>query len=120
MSSIARWTYTNVATVWPVTRDRAGNLLYGQPHLLSCTWKLGGDVQRDAMGNEFVPKSTFYYEADWDAADKPQRNWYIAPRDRRSATGPFEAGAELIAEIVGYDMSMFGAAETPDWVLFTK
>ena len=117
MSSLARWTYTQPLTVWPVTYDQYGQVAYGTPYLLTGSWIAGGDKQSDPSGTEFTPNSTYYFEALDGAATIPQRDWFIRRGSLTgSATPP--ADAERIRTVKGYDMAMFGD-EIPDWMVAT-
>lgn len=119
MSSIARWSYANVATIWPASgQDEYGRPSFGAPYTVACTWADTGDTQRDEAGNEFVPKSTFWLEAEYSGV-VPACGDYIARFDLSSEQEPLFAGANPIRKVTNWDMSPFGASETPDWALFT-
>ena len=111
MSSIARWTYTNTATVKPFNgMDMWGNESYGTEYEIACTWTavdsdermMGG--QSGAGGSELILKHEVYTE---DARPK-----YM---DMILLNGATEW--EKIRERTGWDMSPF--ADTPDFKLVT-
>lgn len=122
MSTLSDWSYTNTATVWPVTTDEFGQPAYGTPYTLAATWADTGETQTDDNGSEFTPASTFWFEAEYTDVNLPQRGDYIAKFDQTSVMDPVvELGndAQQIKKVTSYDMSMFGASEIPDWEAFT-
>lgn len=110
MSSVARWSYQNTATVWPfVSRDDfTGITVYGDPYEIACTWTAGGGEQRYQNGDslEFVAKSLIWTE--------DQRPGF---RDQIEMPGGF--GRETIRAIKHYDMSALGEPASPDFELAT-
>ncbi|WP_264041538.1 hypothetical protein [Pectobacterium carotovorum] len=63
MSSLANWSYTAKATIWPLTdTDRYGKPTFGAPVVIDCDY--GGDGKRgnSNVGLEFVVKNTFWSE----------------------------------------------------------
>lgn len=63
MSSLAAWSYTAKATIWPVIdTDRYGKPTFGAPIVIDCDY--GGDGKRGNgnAGLEFVVKNTFWTE----------------------------------------------------------
>lgn len=63
MSSLANWSYTAKATIWPVIdTDRYGKPTLGAPVVIDCDY--GGDGKRGSgnLGLEFVVKNTFWTE----------------------------------------------------------
>lgn len=64
MSGVSRWSYTNVATVWPfVKKDTLnGGSQYGEPFLIECCWTAEIVQMIDEGGKEYVSKTTFYHE----------------------------------------------------------
>ncbi|KFX20801.1 hypothetical protein [Pectobacterium betavasculorum] len=63
MSSVANWSYTAKATIWPVLdTDRYGKPTFGAPVVIDCDY--GGDGKRGNgnVGLEFVVKNTFWTE----------------------------------------------------------
>lgn len=118
MSSIARWSYTSTLTIWPVTTSEFGGASYGTPYTLAGSWETGGEVQTSDSGDQFTPKSTYYFEAEDGSALIPERLWFIARGDQTASATP-TADAERIQKVGGWDMSAFGATEIPDWVIYT-
>ena len=114
MSSTASWSYTNKATVWPLTGtdDWSGQDAYGTPYLIDCTWKGSDKIKRDADGNEFVSKDIYYTESEL-----PKRKDMIAKGDQVATANPVDAGASEIQVVDEFDMSFFG--EKPDYSIFT-
>ena len=110
MSSVARWSYRNIATVWPfVSQDDAeGETIYGEPYEIACTWVAGGGEQRFQNGDqiEFVTKSLIWTE---DQRPKVQ--------DQIEMAGSY--GRETIRAIKHYDMSALGEPDSPDFELAT-
>lgn len=64
MSSIARWSYTERATVRPfVSRNGATNqVIYGEPYEIMCDFAAKAEQFRDEKGNEFVSRYLIYTE----------------------------------------------------------
>lgn len=109
MSSISRWSYQNIATVWPWlgTNDFSGVTTYGEPYEIACTWTAGGGEQRnDQQGAEFVARSLIWCE--------DQR-----PKFRDQIEMPGSYGRETIRAIKHYDMSALGEPDSPDFELAT-
>lgn len=118
MSSIARWSYKSTLTVWPVTVSEFGGMAYGTPYTLIGSWESGGEVQTSDAGDQFTPQSTYYFEAEDGSALIPEREWFIVRGDETASATPVDA-AERIKKVGGWDMTMFGANEIPDWVVYT-
>ena len=119
MSSLSNWSYTQPLTVWPLEgTDEFGQPIFGAPYILTGTWEEGGDAERDEDGTQFVPDSTYYFEAEDGSSLIPKRDSRIKRGDHTSiATPPNDA--ERIRTVGGWDMAMFGADELPDWRLMT-
>lgn len=64
MSSIARWSYKNTATVKPYLGEdqENGGTLYGDPYEIACTWAAESKQMRDATGAEFVSNYIIWSE----------------------------------------------------------
>jgi len=118
VSSLARWTYTSALTVWPSpSYDEYGQPAYADPYLLLGSWEAGGDTRTDDTGQEFVPMSTYYFEAEDESADIPKRDWFIKRGNHIAVASP-PSDAEKIKKVEGWDMSAFGV-EIPDWRIST-
>lgn len=121
MSSLARWSYTNVATVWPfVSRDpRGGTETFGAPYQIACSWISGAGRNRasavgtrtDQAGLEYLVKQTFYTE------DKRPVFRDMIARGEHAGTWQ-AAGADKVREVKEYDMSPFGEADSPDFEMY--
>lgn len=119
MSSLASWSYRAAATIWPMTgRDPYGQPTYGTPYVIACSWEEGGDTKTDANGNEFVPRSTYYFEAPRNDASIPELGWFIAVGDMTSNATPTN-DSQPIRRVGGWGAEMFGASEIPDWEINT-
>ena len=95
MSSLARWSYTATATVWPLTgRDgRSGAATFGAPAPVSCDYSTKQRRARTSQGREFEVAMTLYTERD-----------DIKPGDRvllgaSVATDPIAAGAREVMAV---------------------
>lgn len=120
MSSIARWSYKATLTVWPASSyDDYGQPTFGTPYTLTGSWIFGGDLQTDDNGNEFVSRSKYYFELADGSSLLPVREGYIMRGDITGTADPIAAGAEQIKKVNGYDSTMFGSTEIPDWVVIT-
>lgn len=121
MSNTAEWVYTNVATVYPVSRGgRYGDeIIYGAPYLIDCTFRGSNEVAKDDMGKEFVTNNVFYTELKRNGVDvqRPERGFYIAKGDTTSQSDPRVAGTDIIITVKEDDMSFFG--EEPDYEIRT-
>lgn len=118
MSRLARWSYTQTLTVWPISaHNEFGAPSFGTPYVLNGTWALGGDIQRDANGTEFVPASRYWFEAADGSATIPKRESYIKRGNHIAQASP-PNDAERIRKIDGWDVAMLHD-DTPDWVLYT-
>ncbi len=112
MSSIARWSYKNTATVKPFVSidDWSGKTVYGPEYTITCNWTADAEQAREtggqsgARGAEFVSKHIIYTE---DARPK-----YL---DLIMFDG--SDGWEEIRAVTGWDMAMFN--DTPDYKLVT-
>lgn len=118
MSSLARWTYTSMLTIWPVTYDDFSQLIYGTPYTIMGSWIVGGEVQSTADGTQFTPSSTYGFEADDGSPLIPKQNDFILRGDQTAYEDPTEINAERIKKVGGFDMTAFGN-EIPDWVIYT-
>lgn len=64
MSQTARWSYTQLVTVWwPGEKDDFGRFQWSAPEQVMCLCEQGGaDEYVDSTGQKFVPKSTYWTE----------------------------------------------------------
>lgn len=108
MSSLARWTYTNTATVYPFEGEDLfnGGVLFGDPYTIACTWETGGKLIRSAEGYEFVADMLIYTE---DARPKYRDEIVLAGHDRRMQ----------IRAVTEWDLSFFGEPDSPDYRIAT-
>lgn len=122
MSTTANWSYTALATIYPVIRGGGkwdDTIAYGTPYLIDCTWQSSNEVVKDDMGKEFVTNNVFYTELKRNGVDvqRPERGFYIAKDDTTSQSDPRVAGADIIITVKEDDMSFFG--EEPDYEIRT-
>ncbi len=108
MSSVARWSYQNTATVKPFMgrNDWNGTNTYGEPYAIACTWTAAAEQVRDQSGAEFVAKHLIFTE------DK--RPKYL---DLIQLNG--HADWEEIRAVTEWDMSSLGEPDSPDFRLAT-
>lgn len=114
MSSLARWTYTNTATVYPFEGEDLynGGVLFGAPYEIACTWETGGKLirtlggQSGASGDEFVAAMLIYTE---DARPKYRDEIVLAGHTQRM----------IIRDVAEWDMSPFGESGSPDYRIAT-
>lgn len=114
MSTTANWSYTNVATVWPLEGEADAwtdqEKTYGTPYTIACTWVTGagrtasGDRTMDNNGVEFTPSCSYYHE---DPRPK-YGDWIVRGNGADRLLG------EMIKSHAEYDMSFFG--EFPDYM----
>lgn len=64
MSSVARWSYTAVATHWPLSAgaEWKGARAFGSPVEFLCDYKAEAKNMTDAAGREFVSRQQIYTE----------------------------------------------------------
>lgn len=122
MSSIARWSYQNVATVWPYlgADDWNGGNTYGKPYQIACGWIGGAKQGRDADGAEYVVLNTFFTEASSSGATyTPVRVPVMLDRIAKGThIGTWQdAAAEEIRDVKDYEMAAFG--DTTDYEIVT-
>lgn len=116
MSSIARWTYTDIATVTPRLGidGVTGATNYGAPYTIKCNVtaiassdiKPIGGASTGIDGDEWIGTHTIYTEDD-----RPSKG------DLISFYG--SDGAQVIRDRTFWSMTAFGATETPDFKLIT-
>ncbi|MEI9746723.1 hypothetical protein [Moellerella wisconsensis] len=121
MSATANWSYTALATIYPVIRGGGkwgDTITYGAPYLIDCTWQSSNEVVKDDTGKEFVTNNVFYTELKRNGVDvqKPERGFYIAKGDTTSQSDPRKVG-NIIITVKEDDMSFFG--EEPDYEIRT-
>ena len=116
MSSIARWTYTDNATVTPrIGIDGVTGIdTYGMPYTIKCNVtaitssdiKPTGGAATGIDGDEWIGTHTIYTEDD---------------RPRKGDLISFDGsdGAQIIRDRTFWSMTAFGATETPDFKLIT-
>lgn len=105
MSSIARWSYKNVATVRPVLGlGEYGEATYGEPYVIACNWTAENITARQEDGQEFVGRHTIYTED-------------LRPQFGDEIQFLGSAGYERIRSRTCWDMELF--SDTPDVRLVT-
>lgn len=106
MSSVARWSYTSTATIYPRASLDAftGVETFGAPYTIACTWTREGDmVLKDDKGDEYVAGT---------------RVWCEDPRPQIGDEMQVPGGErERIKGRRVFDMSPFGEADSPDFEL---
>lgn len=114
MSSISRWSFTNVATVWKRgPKDRLnGGSQWGAPYTIKCTWIATSVrmVESTNGGAEFTAQCEYYHE-------DPRVGYMdkIKQGDHTSVADPTTSGfAHDIRSHLEWDMSMFNAGGKPD------
>lgn len=112
LSSIARWTYINTATVRPFLgiNNWGGEVTYGEEYSIACTWSAESEIQSGmggqsgSQGEEFVSRHIIYTE------DRRPKRLDLIKFDGSD-------GWEEIRDRTEWDMSPFG--DTPDVKLVT-
>jgi len=113
MSSLAAWSYTAKATVWPFLGrgDWNGVATYGPPEVFSCGYSAKSIRMTDANGVEFVTKQVLYTER----SDIKQQDMVLI--GEIDLLDPVAAGAAEV-RIVARDQDVFeGLAD--DFTLWT-
>lgn len=116
MSSISRWSYTNIATVYPFEGEDSfnGGVSFGEPFLIACTWSGKEDMHRTNDGAEFMVSNTF-----WSEDPRPKYKDRIAKGDTTALSWD-AAESEEIRIAKDYDMSPFGEIDSPDFEYSTS
>lgn len=73
MSAAAAWSYTAVATLWPLLGrdDWNGSVTYGAPQAVACDYSAKAERRTDALGVEFTTRQIIYTErADIKRGDR--------------------------------------------------
>lgn len=118
MSSMGAWTYTSVLTVWKAQKNKYDETFFDAPYMIMGSWQQGGELQSDKSGGQFVPASTYYFEAADGSPLIPSPEDFILRGDQTAFAEPPD-NAERIKKVGGWDMSPFGVNELPDWVVYT-
>lgn len=112
MSSIARWSYKNTATVRPFIAEdgETGGITYGEEYEIACSWSADAKQFREAQApagrsEEFVSAYIIYTE-------DPRPKY----RDMILINYPDAPWQEIRAHM-NWDMAMF--ADSPDFKLVT-
>lgn len=114
MGSFSSWSYSQRLTLWPVTTDDLSQPVTGTPYTVNGSFRGGGRASRDDAGNEFIPSATFWFEGT--DAQAPYIQWYIA---RGEHTGNPPDDAELIRQVVPYEIELFQAGSLRDYEVRT-
>jgi hypothetical protein len=117
MSSLANWTYVYLLTIWAVSVDDMGQPIFAAPYTVLGDWEEGGEGATDTNGTQFVPTSTYYFEAADGSPLIPKPDDYILRGDHTALASP-PNDAEKIKKVGGWGMDAFGA-ELPDWRILT-
>tara|TARA_Y100000593_G_scaffold90839_2_gene178161 strand:+ start:820 stop:1185 length:366 start_codon:yes stop_codon:yes gene_type:complete len=121
MSSLASWSYVEgPVTIWPPGGyDDFNQPIDAPPYLIpNIDYEFGGEAKRESDGTEFVPRITIYFEAAFDSALVPEREWYLKLGDHLATTSA-PADAERIRMVESFPAEKFGAGELPDWIVTT-
>jgi hypothetical protein len=102
MSSVASWSYTAKATIWPaMPRDGwDGSSSFGAPVVVDCDYRSEAKLMRDAKGEEFVSALSVFTEY---AAGKPGD--MLALGDHSASALP--AATARPVRVVGRDADTF-------------
>lgn len=75
MSSVARWSYTAKATIWPLLgKNEYHEAIYGAPISFSCDYGSEAKTYKDSIGVEFVSRLTIWH----DGYPEAKRGDYVA------------------------------------------
>lgn len=104
MSSIARWSYKNTATIKPFLGEdlENGGVLYGAEYEILCTWAAESKQMRDDSGAEFVSAYII-----WSEDPRPKY------RDQILLNTVAPTGWQEIRSHMEWDMLMFD--DVPDY-----
>lgn len=119
MSTLANWTYVNTVTIWPALNDEWGQPIFGTAYTVQADYMVGGDAATNENGTQFVPQSTYYFEAAIGSSLVPKIHDYILFGDHTAETDPTRINAERIKSVDGWPMGAFGDDELPDWRVIT-
>lgn len=113
MSSISRWSYTNIATVWKAgAKDHLnGGTVWGAPYTIACTWTATVEMRTAPGGKEFAAMMDFFHEDPRPGVgDRICRGDYTTVANPTLVTGL----TEVVRAHTQWDMSPFGN-ELPDY-----
>lgn len=117
MTSIARFSYTQPATVWhrqepdeddPMSVDGG----FSAPISILCDYGFNAKVMTDQSGNEIVAKDTY-----WTEYVGIRENDYIM-LGVQTETDPVAAGAQKVLNVINYG-NTFQRSEPPDFAIMT-
>ena len=111
MSSISRWAYTDIATVWPstgVTDHLNGGTKFGEPYHIKCCWEASSKPLTTAGGKEFIAQAVFYHE------DGRVKDGDRIARGEVFEGDPLKGGGQLIKYHQVWSMTMFKSRGKPD------
>lgn len=96
MSSVASWSYTATATVWPLLgrNDWSGLPRFGAPEAFSCDYSAESRRMTDDLGVEFTSRQVIYTER----ASLKQGDMVLIGTS--SATDPVAAGAQEVRSVL--------------------
>lgn len=122
VSSISRWSYQSIATVWPYLGedDWSGGVTYGEPYTIACGWAGKAEQRRDSEGAEFTTNNMFWTEASSSGSIyTPVRIPEYRDRIAKGVhTGTWDAAdAEEIRNITDWEMAAF--EDVPDYEIVT-
>lgn len=119
MSSLGRWTYKELVTIWPIgSTDEWGQPSWGSPYTLLCRWTISSETMTNADGREFVSRSIYRFELEDGDPKAPERGFFIMRGDHTATVEP-PTGSEKIEDVGFSGRKMFGANEIPDWKVVT-
>lgn len=117
MSTLSSWSYVEgPVTIWPIAGlDPRNQPTYGTPYIIpQIDYQIGGKVERDENGDEFIPNIIIYFEAADNSSLVPKRDWYMKIGDHTGESTP-PKDAERIRTILKWPMTKFGAGQLPDY-----
>lgn len=119
MSKIARFSYKNVCTIYPVTHNEWDNTItYGTPYLIDCAWSRTDGTAIDENGNETTDSLVVFTEMMRNLVPQP-----VPKKGDKIATGDVIdepdglLQADTITGVVTWEMDVFN--DTPDYKIFT-
>lgn len=113
MTAIARFSYTQPCTIWPLTgKDKYGRPTFGTPVALLCDYGFDKNNSTDVKGNEIVQKNTFWTEYQGAKIGDYIMLGTITNPD------PLAASANQILNVKNYG-NTFDRTDLPDFALVT-
>lgn len=115
MSTVANWSYTAMATIWPLLgKDEYNQSTYGSPVSFHCNYGSEAKTYKDSSGLEFVSRITLWHE-DYPEA---KRGDYVAIGVFTDLNPIDVIGSDEVRTILNYGNTL-DRSDKPDYAIIT-